>query len=421
MPSPPGTPPACTDLRAAFVGGGDEGITGLQHLPSGGPRIQPGPAAAQPERPLHGHVQGQQSRREAAVAVRKVLPPGRVRDPGQIGAVLKAGTQPAFVLPAHGIARTSGQTIVRQPVQLHRAAVAGLQVAELGVQPRPAPGDDARRQRCIAVGRDVPVVGHRQLQAAAVVQIDGGRQPARLARIVEREAQAGQGQDGQAQEAQHRAFGDALVGVEVHLDAAHAQLPIRLVAGAQRAAGVRRLGRTRSGVAQEVDAVGPAAGAHAQELEGRRQKVAFKALHVQHQLGPGIDRAFAADPDLPQAVRAVLRCVVAQAVGLHHQSATAELDFTFGPGQQVGLPADLVRLQHDGQLPPRIATGQRLQHGAGLQRRARTPARPALDTGAASAARPRRSRRDTRPPGPAQPGAGGKGRSRKMGLAQADL
>ena len=86
----------------------------------------------------------------------------------------------AFVCPVAGL-RVTGRSAGRWAASRagQGALALRLQVAELAVQTQAAPRDDARRQRGVAVGRDVPVVGYRQLDAAAVVGVDRRRQPAR--------------------------------------------------------------------------------------------------------------------------------------------------------------------------------------------------------------------------------------------------
>ena len=92
-----------------------------------------------------------------------------------------------------------------------------------------------RRECGVAVGRDIPVIGHAQFQAATAVQPHARRQPSTLAVIAERKTQHRQAQDGHPQKLQHRTLGHAHMGFEVELHALGAQQPVGLagsIAGA---------------------------------------------------------------------------------------------------------------------------------------------------------------------------------------------
>ena len=358
-------------LRHSLVRRRHELVAALQHLP--GLRAQVGQAFAAAQRrpgqrPLQRRTARQQARRQAAAGVGEVLPPAVVGHAHDLGAVAQPGARRAGVRPLHRLARAAGHAVVQQQAHLQRTAVGGLEVAELGVQTQPALGDGARGQRRVAVGRDVPVVGHRQLQAAAAVEVDARRQPTRLARLGQREAELGPGQDGHTQEAQHRAFGDALVGVEVQLHAAGFQHPVGVARTVARAAGVDRVDGVGTPAVDEVDTVGPAPGPELRELELRRQEHALEALHAQLQLGPAVDGAVAFDAHVADGAGEVLDLVVAQAVGADHGAAAAELDRAFGDGVEVGAGAQRLRAQDDGQAPGGLALRRRLEPAAGFER-----------------------------------------------------
>ena len=294
--------------------------------------------------------------------------------------------------PLHRFTRVTGDLVVRQPVHAQRALGGRLQVAELAVQPGTASCAQARRQRGVAVGRDVPVPGHRQHQAAAVVDVDRRRQPARLARVAQGEAQRRQRQDGRAQEAQHGAFGNAFIGIQVDGHAVGAQHPGRLGAGAAaaRATGVAGVDGARAGIAEKVDAVGTATGPQRQELELGLQEKALEALHRDFQPRPAVLGAVAVHAHMAGGAGQVARRVVGQAVGADDQAAAAELDHAFGYRFQVGLAADALCLQHDGQLARSLGARQRHEAGAGFQGggrsgRGRRQCRGRLTAGAAAA------------------------------------
>ena len=364
-----------TDLRAAFVGRDDRGVRALQHLPAQHAGIDQAFAASDCVGLLDGHAHRQQAHRQAAVGIRKVLPPIVVGDMQDIGRQPQACAQVLFMRPLDRLARALGQPVAGQPVQRQGATAVGIEVAKFAVQAQAAARDHARGQRRIAVGCDVPVVGHRELDAAAVVGVDGGRQPARSAGVGQGETQRRQREDRHAQKAQHRAFGKTLVGFQVELDAVGAQQPGRrclgLVARAARVLGVRR---ARSRAVQEVDPVGPSARADHRELELGAQEITFEALHPQLQFRAGVACAVTAHAHLPFRAGEVLRAVVGEPIGANHEAAAAELGVAFGHRFQVDLAADALRSHEGGQCERRGAAGRRLQARAGLKdlgRRAR--------------------------------------------------
>ena len=166
--------PACAQLRAALVRRRDKRVAALQHLPALRARVEQPVAAGQAERPLDAGARGQQARRQAAAAAGKVLPPGVVGHPQRFDAVVRAAGQRAVLLPLQHVALAVGHAVVGQQAQVQAALQRRLQVAEFGVGTKAAPRDDARRDRRVAVGRDVPVVRHGQLQAALRIEVHAG-------------------------------------------------------------------------------------------------------------------------------------------------------------------------------------------------------------------------------------------------------
>ena len=248
--------------------------------------------------------------------------------------------------------------VVRQQPQLDIARVGGLQVAELAVDRRSAlrAADDG--DGGVAIGRDVPVVGNRRLEAAAAVEAEARRQEAGAALVVERKAQHRRGEDRHAVEAQHRVAGDAGAGLVVGLDAPGLQDPRRVgvVGTAARVGGVDR---DRPLLVEELDQRRLAAGVGAFEAIGRAAKEALEALDPKLQLGPEEDVALAADDDVAGGAREILGLVVGQPVGADHDRAAAELDVADGLGVEVGPAAHLARLQDDRQLLAGVAARRR--------------------------------------------------------------
>ena len=165
------------DLRTALVGRRHQLVAALQHLPLLHPRVRQPAAASHAKRSFDATALHEQARREAAVGVWKVFPPAVVGDAHHIGPVAQVAWQFTVVHPMHGLARAVGGAVERQQFSRQCAVVGRVEVAEFGVQPKAATGQHAWHQGGIPVGRDIPVVRHRQFDAAAAVDVQAGRQP----------------------------------------------------------------------------------------------------------------------------------------------------------------------------------------------------------------------------------------------------
>ena len=333
------------DLRQTFVRRLDAAGRVLQHLPALHARIA-GPLA---QRATQFDVGRQQPRRQAETAW-EVLPVVVVGHAQQAHLQVHVQRQAAVVGQVECVARVAGQPVLGQQVQVQLAFVAGFEVAEFGVEPGPALGADGGCQGRVAIRRDVPVVGRGHLQAALGVQVHGGRQPAGLALVVEREAQDRRGQDRYTVEAQHGAFGDAGVGVEVHPHLVGRQQPRRPAGPVAGAAGVGGCGGHGAVLVDEIQPLRSATRAGAAEEVARLQKVALETLQAQLQFRPAVHVAVAQHLDLALRTRQVFGGVVAEPVGADHQAAAAQFDIAFGEGFEVGAAAQLAGLQDDGQL-----------------------------------------------------------------------
>ena len=232
------------------------------------------------------------------------------------------------------------------PADVGLAGIARLEIAELGVEARAAARALRGREGRIAVGRDVPIVGDRRLEAAAAVEADAGRQKARLALVIERKAQYRRGQDGNAVKAQHRAVGDAFVGLVVDVDAAGLEDPGRVgvFGGAARIRGVER---GRALVVDELDPRRLAAGAGAGEAIGRATKEALEALDLELQLRAEEDIAVAAHDDVAGRLGEIFGLVVVQPVGADDDRAAPELDVAHSLGVDIGATAQFAGTQDD--------------------------------------------------------------------------
>ena len=415
---------AQAQLRTALVGRDDQVLDGiaLQHLPMLQPGIGGEQAGPGVDLALDMAVLGQQARAGRGHQVRKVLPVVVVRHPLGLHAVAQPGADAAVGVDLPGVARAAGAAVVRQQVQLQAAGMARLQIAELAGHRHATAGHHDRRDGRVAVGRDVPVIGHAGLEATAAVEPDAGRQPAALAVVRQRKAQHRQREDGHAQKLQHRAFGDALVGVEVELDAVGAQQPVGHQVLVARAAGVGGLLGAQPRAVREVDPRGAPARAQALELEHRLQKETLESLHVQLQLGAAVAHAVAADQHLATGDGQVIDAVVGQALGADHRAGAAELDVALGHRVGVGAHAQRVGAQDHRPLVRGIAARRWRQPGAGLQwQRLVGPRRPGQHGGSGQrhgGMAPPRRRQDGPAPGVSVHGSRGDGHEGRGGSGE---
>ena len=249
------------ELRAALIGchDGRGRVGGLQHLPA----LRTGVHLAWPEPGGDALLELKQARQQARRGARhhmwKVLPVVVVGHPQGVGAVAQALRQLPFVLKGPGAARAPFHPVRRQHIEHHSAFVTRLEVAKLGTQRQAASRAQCRRECGIAVGRDVPVVGDADLEAAAAVQPNAGRQPTRLACIRQRKTQHRQGQDGHTQEAQHGAVGAAFLNLGVETHPCRLQQPIRVTRPVARATAVDGVRGDRPRIIQKIDSIGFAA------------------------------------------------------------------------------------------------------------------------------------------------------------------
>ena len=364
---------ARAELRRALVRRDDERcrIGVAQHLPALHAAIQAPVAGRAIEALLPHEILRQQARRQAFEHTRKVLP---VRVVGRARvAQLHVGSGQRLVLMAQsqGVAVAAGHAIAGQQVQVGRTAVRRIEIAELAVEGNAAPRQDAGREGGVALRRDVPVVRQREFEAALAVEVDAWRQPAGLARVGERKAEHRRAQDRHAEKAQHGAFGDAFVGLEVELDPRGLEQPVGAARVVGRAARVGGADRLRALLVDEVDALGAPACARARKEIGRVEEVALEALHAQLQLAAGVDVSVAADAHVAACAREVIGMFVAQLIGADDHAAAAKLGVAAGHGLEVGAAADFVGTQNDRQRLARLATRRRAQLRHASQRRGR--------------------------------------------------
>ena len=158
----------------------------------------------------------------------------------------------------HGECAAGGlrHLVVRHVVEAHFAGIGPVDVAELGFQLLAALGHVSRREREVALRRDVPVERRRHFKAAARIVRIIGREEAGLALVVERERAVGHRQDGGVEElepaAAHRPA--RRVVVDLHLGGLEAPVFLARLAGGEGA-----LRHAEAALAEEFQALAVAA------------------------------------------------------------------------------------------------------------------------------------------------------------------
>ena len=361
--------PARGQLRQTVVGRDDGRVHVLQRLPLQCPRAGREIAA----RPGQRAVVGQQARGQRQAAAREVAPVVVVAhavqvqpqahgadavDAGVVGAVVAREVAPAVAAVA--------QLVIGQQVGVQAAAVVAFEVAELATHLDAAAQHDGRREGGVAVGRDVPVIRHRQVEPALVVEPDGGRQPAGLAPLAERKAHGRHRQDGHALELQHRAFGPALVVLAVQLQLVGAQDPVgHPVRPAALAGGVGALGHAGAVAVQQVQPLGRAVRAAGQEAVGGLQQKTGHRVDLDLPRGGGVAVALGVHAHVAGDGGDVGGLVIHQLVGAGHAAGLAQLGLAFDDGFKIGAATDAVAVDDGGRVG---VVGQLLgQQRRGLQ------------------------------------------------------
>ena len=280
------------------------------------------------------------------MAAREVVPPLVVRHAFDVRTVARVRGQRAFVVEGQPVAAAFGHQVIGQPVQPDAPAKASLQVAEFAVHRKAAARGDRRRDRRIAVRRDVPVIGRTQLDTAAGGELQVRRQPARFALVVQRKAQRGQAQDRHIQKAQFSALGHAHAGVQVQIELACAQDPVRRSLCRRAGSWCMSPLITRSCACPRMStrSARPPALVCAKWYSGSLHE-AFHALHLQLHFGPAEVRTLEADAHLALRHRQVLGLVVAQLVGANHHASLSQFDAALRLQCRIRLPGQFVGTQ----------------------------------------------------------------------------
>ena len=262
----------------------------------------------------------------------------------------------------------AAQRVGRHVIGAHFTEIAVLQIAEVAADIDPPLAHEGRHQRCIPVGRNVPVVRLYDLDTVDVVDAQGGRQEAAFSTVVEREADGRERRRRQPHETQLGIFSHADAFIGVGLDTCGAQHPRRHPAGPilASAGGVAGLPRHRAAFINEVDALGFAMAAGRQETIAGVVEKPLESLELEFEFGSLIHIARLIDTHIATRLGQVVGLVVIDAIGSDDGVATAQhgiaLDrrFEVGPsrqaitGHEAGKGAALVAWQVFGQLRRRF-------------------------------------------------------------------
>ena len=258
-----------------------------------------------------------------------------VRGLAHAPAIRQAGRQRLRVGRIDRVAVGVAQAVVRQIFDIGFAAVAaGLvlaDVARVGAELHAAPLYVFRIQGQVAVGGDVDVVRHRQLDPVLRRETGGRRQPAGAARARQRKRDRRRAQDRHILEIHHGLAAGADVAPGIQVQRARLQVPIRI---RPLARAVGAVDDNRLFLVDEVDALGLALAVALFDLIGRVQHEALAGLHVQLEHVAGIEVAEAPQAHIAVGVDLILDLLVARRVGrqaglvAHHLGVAFQRDFT---------------------------------------------------------------------------------------------
>ena len=240
--------------------------------------------------------------------------------------------------PAGGAA----QFVVGHVIGPHLSPIARLQVSELAGQVDTTLAHQRRKQRRVAVGRDIPVVRLGQFKAVDGVHADRRRQKAGLALAAQRKAQRRHRQQRDTLKRQHGSARLANFLLVVDADARGAQHPVRHPARTRQPTASRkaRVEDHRALLVDEVDTIGFPVATVGQEAVTRLQKESLEGLEPKIQRGAFKDFAGAVDLHPTARARLVLGLVVLEPVGSDHQVAATQHGLAFGDQVNVGPSRD---------------------------------------------------------------------------------
>ncbi len=158
--------------------------------------------------------------------------------------------------PGESGPRAAEHRIVREVLVAQLADVLRLHVAEIALQLEAAPRHVDRRERGVALGGDIPVVGDAEFEAPlARLRVIGREQPA-APPALERKAGARKGEQRVIEEAQPWVVGSPLVGLVVEVELTRLEEPVILAGLASSEA---RGEQAILALAGKLDALGAAA------------------------------------------------------------------------------------------------------------------------------------------------------------------
>ncbi len=151
---------------------------------------------------------------------------------------------------------TVRELVVAQILAMHGSAVIGLQIAIFGAQQHAALFHDARCNRRVHVGCDVPVERQAEFGAAAAGSAASGSQQSALAFIVQREIQPGRVKDRHSLENQGGVARGGLFRIVVEAQVGGAYKPVRIAPGSGGAGAVGGVGEAVLARALEIHVCG---------------------------------------------------------------------------------------------------------------------------------------------------------------------
>ena len=261
------------------------------------------------------------------------------------------------MLPGEPGAVAPEDRVVRQIFIAQLAGVRPAEVAKVVLQLEATARHPDRRKGRIALGRDVPVIGQAELQAARRGLRVIRREESAATLALERKCRVRKSEQRMVEEAQPRVIGFALIGVVVEIDLARLQHPVVLPGLAGR---VARVDEPIAVFAQEFHAVrGTARRRLAVEQEARALEYAGVVERVVLDARPeeAIDAAL--QPHAAGALELAELAVVAQELAEDGHLAAADLGRAARAHLEVAHALDLLRI--DGGrfrlLPERASRG----------------------------------------------------------------
>ena len=229
--------------------------------------------------------------------------------------------------PVEGRSTLAIAVIGTEPAEVDFAALGRAEIAELAAEHGAAVADEPRRDRGVVVRREIQVIRQDQVVAGVVRIAERRHQQAAGPAVVDREARIRQVHHRHVAQPQGDLAGAADAGFLVQVDAAGAQLPVRIV---RIATGERGRGQ-RAGLAvgRERGGVGPTVAAAVAQLEAHVGEFAVAFL----------------EPGRACRTRQHARCLEAHRAGAVHTAFGSVVVEAVAPQPLVGAVHDHVAVE----------------------------------------------------------------------------